>query len=175
MTRITLVLAPAMVSASLAEAQSVSFDRLALLVNQGDRIMVTDIAGRELRGRIVDLSPSTLSLQTDGLRHDLNGGDISAIRRRERDSLKDGAVLGFLSGAAIAVGFLVQTEARNNSGLVLSFASLAGAAGTAIGVCLDGLHEGSQVIYSAGGSNRRLAVSPLLSRSRRGLSVSLGF
>ena len=175
MTRITLVLVPAMVTASLAEAQSVPFDRLALLVNQGDRITVTDSAGRELRGRLLDLSPSTLSLQSDGLRHDLHGGDISAVRRRERDSLQNGAVIGFLSGAALAAGLLARTEAGLDPSFLLPFASLAGAAGAGIGVCLDSLHEGSQVIYRAAGSNRRLAVSPLLSRDSAGLSVSLGF
>ena len=68
MTRIALVLAAAMLplTASLAEAQTTaSFERLGLLVNQGDRVTVTDHAGQEFEGRLMDLSPTTLSLQID--------------------------------------------------------------------------------------------------------------
>ena len=51
MTRTALVLVAAVATASLAEAQTVeSVDRLALLVNQGDRISVTARNGRKLQG-----------------------------------------------------------------------------------------------------------------------------
>ena len=176
MTRIiSLVLAGATVTVSLAEAQSASFDRLALLVNQGDSITVTDDGGRVLQGRIVDLSSSTLSLQAGGLRRELNGGDVSVIRRRHRDSLKNGAGIGFAAGAAVAVGLLARYGGLHHSGVTLFYSSLFGAAGAGIGVGLDALHEDSQVIYSATPSNQRLAVSPLVSRDSGGLSVSLGF
>ena len=175
MTRIALVLVAATATAPLAEAQSLSFDRLALQLNQGDRITVTGSDGRELQGRIVDLSSSTLSLETAGLRRDLNGGDISVIRRRERDSLKNGAAIGFASGAAIMVGLFAHHGELHHAGFVFFYSSLFGAAGAGIGVGLDALHENSRVIYSTTPSNRRFAVSPLLSRDSGGLSVSLGF
>lgn len=88
MTRVALALVAATVTAtaSLAEAQTAtSFDRLALLVNQGDRVTVTDGAGRNLRGRIVDLSPSTISLRMDGARRDLHDAEVSIIRRSHHD------------------------------------------------------------------------------------------
>ncbi len=162
MTRIiTLVLTAAASTASFAEAQTVSFDRLALHLNQGDRITVTDGDGRELRGQIVDLSSSTLTLQTGGLRRDLDGGDISVIRRRERDSLKNGAAIGFASGAAFIVGLIAHTGELHHAhaGFVLFYSSLFGAAGAGIGAGLDALHEESQVVYRTAPSNRRLAVS----------------
>ena len=174
MTRIAFVLAVATVTASVGEAQSLSFDRLALQLDQGDRITVTDREGRELEGRIVGLSSSTLSLQAGGLRHDLTGGDVSVIRRQARDSLKNGAMIGFLSGAAFAVGLVAGSEC-SNAGLTLYAASLFGGAGAAIGVGVDALHQGSQVVYSAAPPTRRFAVSPVVSRGSRGLSVSLGF
>ena len=177
MTRIALVLAAATVTASLAEAQSLSFDRLALQLNQGDRITVTDRDGEELRGRIVDLSSSTLSLQTGGLRHDLAGGDISVIRRRERDSLKNGAAIGFASGVAgvaVLVGLVAPDGDLPPAGFMI-LGSLFGAAGAGIGAGLDALQEESRVVYRTAPSNRRLAVSPVVSRERQGVAVSLGF
>ena len=175
MTRIALVLVAATATAPLAEAQSLSFDRLALQLNQGDRITVTGSDGQELQGRIVDLSSSTLSLETAGLRRDLSGGDVSVIRRRERDSLKNGAAIGFASGAAIIVGLVAQYGELDHAGFVFFYSSLFGAAGAGIGAGLDALHENSRVIYSTTPANRRFAVSPLLSRDSGGLSVSLGF
>ena len=173
---ITLVLAAAAAAAPLAEAQRVTFDRLALQLTQGDPVTVTDGDGQELRGRIVDLSSSTLALETDGLRRDLDRGDISVIQRRERDSLTNGALVGFASGVAFAVT-LVAAECSGCAGDA-SYApwyALFGAAGAGIGAGLDSLHQGSRVVYRAASSDRRLAVSPVVSPERQGVSVSLGF
>ena len=172
---ITLVLGAAALTASLAEAQTVAFDRLALHLNQGDRVTVIYGDGRALQGQIVDLSSSTLTLQTGELRRDLDGGDISVIRRRERDSLKDGAAIGFASGAALVVGLIARSGGFHHTGVAFIYSSLFGAAGAGIGAGLDALHEESQVVYRTAPSNRRLAVSPVLSPERQGLSVSFGF
>ncbi len=172
MTRIVLVLAAATATAPLAGAQSLSFDRLALELNQGDRVTVTDSGGQKLQGRIVDLSPSILSLQAGALRRDLNRDDVSVVRRRERDSLTNGAVFGFASGVGVALALILVVGEGGGSA---SWYALFGAAGAGIGAGLDSLHQGSRVIYRAAPSNRRLAVSPRLSRDGAVLSVSLGF
>ena len=173
-----LALAAATLTAPLAEAQRVSFDRLALHLDQGDRVTVTDGAGHERQGRILDLSSSTLSLQVDGLRHDLDRADVSVIRRRERDSLKNGATIGFAVGMAAPVMTalaLFGTADYDDAGWLLFLSSLTGAGGMGIGIGLDALHEESRVVYRAASSNPRLAVSPVVSPERQGVSVSLGF
>ena len=88
-SRTTLVLL-AVLAAARADAQTVeprtaaSFERLGLLLDQGERIRVTDGAGRELQGRLIDLSLSTLSLRIADVRHDLQEADVAVIRRRQR-------------------------------------------------------------------------------------------
>lgn len=176
MTRTALVLVAATVTttASLAEAQTVeSFDRLALLVNQRDHITVTDRAGRELQGRLIDLSPASLSLLTDDGLRDLEETEIAVVRRRQPDSLKNGALLGSISGAVVA-GVLMSGEGAD-PGVYALFMSLFGAAGAGIGIGLDAGYVRSQVIYTARRPTPRVAVSPLLSRHRRGVALSLGF
>ena len=172
---IVLVLAATAATASLAEAQPVAFDRLALQLNQGDSVIVTHSDGRRLRGRIVDLSASTLALQIDGLRRDLDGSDISVIRHRERDSLENGAAIGFGSGVAISVSLFALFGGLDHAGIVFFYSSLFGAAGAGIGAGLDALHQEPRVVYRTAPSNRRLAVSPVVSPERQGVSVSLGF
>jgi len=173
---IALALAAATLTASLSEAQNASFDRLALRLNQGDQVTVTDSEGRETKGRIVDLSPSTLSLETAGLRRDLTGGDVSVIQRRYHDPLGNGALIGFVSGVAF-IATLVAAECPDcrNDPEVMPWYALFGAAGAGIGMGFDALHQGSRVVYRAAPSDRRLAVSPVVSRERQGVSVSLGF
>lgn len=172
---IVLVLAATAATASLAEAQPVAFDRLALQLNQGDSVIVTHCDGGRLRGRIVDLSASTLALQIDGLRRDLDGSDISVIRHRERDSLENGAAIGFGSGVAISVSLFALFGGLDQAGIVFFYSSLFGAAGAGIGAGLDAMHQEPRVVYRAAPSNRRIAVSPVVSPERQGVSVSLGF
>ena len=181
MTRTTLVLLAALAAAARADAQAVeprtaaSFERLGLLLEQGERIRVTDGAGRELRGRLIDLSSSTLSLRVAGVRHDLQEADVAVIRRQRRDGLGNGALVGFLSGAAVAASLLNAEGGSIRRGAALPVMSLFGAAGAGVGVGVDALIERSQVVYRAEDASRRLTLSPLLSRDRRGLSLSLAF
>ena len=178
MARTALVLAAATVTttASLAAAQTVeSFDRLALLVNQRDHITVTDRTGRELQGRLIDLSPASLSLFTDDGLRNLEETEVAVIRRRQPDSLKNGALLGAVSGAVVAGVLMSDEGAGSQPGVYALFMSLFGAAGAGIGIGLDAGYVRSQVIYTARRPTRRVAVSPLLSRHRRGVAVSLGF
>ena len=177
MTRIALVLVAVTATPSLAQAQTpTSFDRLWLLVNQGDRISVTDRNGRRLQGRLIDLSPTTLSLQMDDGRRELEEAEVSIIRRSRHDSLKNGAIIGFVSGAVLtAILFGDDWCWTCHPAEATLITSVYGAAGAGIGVGVDALVEGSQVVYRARRSARRLSVTPLLSRDRRGLSVSLGF
>ena len=163
------------------------FQDLPLLVNLGDRITVTDNTGRELRGRIIDLSPSTLSLLVDGIPRDLDEADVTVIRQRQRDSLKNGALYGFVPGAVVG-GLFFAGGASDYPIFVLGIASLFGLGGAAIGAGVDALMESQQVIYDASASaqrltvlpllsrqHRRVSVAPLLSRDRKGVAISLGF
>lgn len=69
--RLSLLLLLIVVFPAPAAAQTASsFEQLALLVESGSRITVTDSAGSEQTGRIVALSPSAIELLVDGVRHD---------------------------------------------------------------------------------------------------------
>ena len=83
--------------------------------------------------------------------------------------------MGFLSGAAVAASLLNAEGGSIRRGAALPVMSLFGAAGAGAGVGVDAPIERSQVVYRAEGTSRRLTISPLLSRDRRGLSLSLAF
>lgn len=176
MTRTALVLAAAMAAASPTEAQTVeSFDRLALLVNQGDHIEVMVRGGRKLQGRLIDLSPASLSLLIEDDLHDLEETEVAVVRRRQPDSLKNGAIAGSIVGAVVAGVLMADEGPGSYPGVYTLFMSLFGAAGAGIGIGFDAGYVRSEVVYTARRSTRRVAVSPLLSRHRRGVALSLGF
>lgn len=158
-----------------AEASATSFHELPLRLSLGDRITVTDNAGRALQGSLVDLSPSALSVLADGVQYELQETDVASIRQRRPDSVKNGAWTGFFVGVAVAAASLNDTEAGHYPGIVLAVAGLYGGAGAGIGALLDLSRTGSHVVYKTRGSARSVSVAPLLSRDRQGVAVSLGF
>ena len=169
------VLLLVMASGTPAGAQTAgSFGQLALLVEAGDRVTVTDDTGRMHTGRIVDVTSSALALLVDGVQHDFREVRVHTIRQWRPDSLKNGAWFGFAFGAALgATAFLPRYDLAGRYAAM--FFGLHAAAGTGIGVGLDALMPSRQVIYQSAGSARRMTVAPLLGRHRRGLAVSLGF
>ena len=163
---------------SAAEAQVAgSFEQLQSLVEPRDRVTVTDRTGQELTGSITSLSPASLTLLVEGSQRVFDElvfdePDVSEIRQRRPDSLMDGAVYGL--GIGLGWGWLTLVEAggSDSANIVLANTSILGAV---LGVVIDAIIQRRRVIYRLSGSARRLTVSPLVARGRRGVAVSLGF
>ena len=195
----------AMPSLSAAQAPpdtpTAAFHELPLLLKLGDRITVTDDTGRELQGELIDLSPSALSVlvderddlqETDSAgktrcpngwrcsieeqtRYDLRETEITGITQRHPDSLKDGALRGFMAGAAVGSILVATRGGGYHPGYMLAGAIFFGGLGVSVGMGVDAARAGSRVVYDTRGSSRRVSVVPLLSRDRKGIAVSLGF
>jgi hypothetical protein len=164
-----------------AEAQAVasSFEQLSLLVKSGDRITVVDPTGREAKGRIGNLSRETLTLDTPAGPRALGEADVSEIRQRRDDSLKNGAIIGAVAGAAY---FMTMAAVLGDSdgGDVIVGAAVAGGVlfaglGAAAGAGIDALITRDRVIYRTGSRGSRVGVSPLFGRGRRGAAVTVRF
>ena len=157
------------------ETPPAAFQDLALLVNPGDGIAVTDDTGRELQGDLVDISPSALSVRVAGTRYDLQESKYTVTRQRRQDSLKNGALLGFLAGAGSTAVLLAASGEYFYSVQWAMFPVIMGGAGAGIGILVDSMITESKLIFSKKRSVRRVSVAPLLSRDRKGVAISLGF
>ena len=108
-------------------------------------------------------------------RYDLQETDIAEITQRHPDSLKEGALRGFVSGAALASVLILSDGLGFHPGHLLLGIGVYGGIGAVVGVVVDSARVGSRVVYDTRGSSRRVSVVPLLSRDRKGIAVSLGF
>ena len=175
----TLLLLTVLAAAPTAEAQTMagSFEQLQVLVKPGDTISVTDNTGREFKGQIASLSSSSLALLVEGGRRDLTEVEITTIRQDRQDSLGNGAKwgLGIGAGLGLAAGVAIASGDGNASALIPILALVYGGLGAGVGAGLDALILSNQIIYYKPSNSARLTVSPLVTRERKGVLLSVRF
>jgi hypothetical protein len=164
------------------EAQVVasSFDQLIVLVKPGDTITVVDVAGREARGRIGDLSRDTLTVVTKAGPLQLGEADVARISQNRNDSLRNGAIIGAAAGAGYGLAMLTLAAALDDGGGPIPISVVTGmiiftGIGAAAGAGIDALITRRQVIYERPGGARKIGISPLFLHGRRGVAVSVTF
>jgi hypothetical protein len=169
---------------SVTEAQqALTLEQMALLVRPGDTVTVIDTSGRQVKGRIQDLSATSLRLLgSDRQPVSFAASDISTVRQRRADPLGNGARNGFWSGAAFGVFAALIAISEDDSYLDYSWVAVPlaggvyGGIGAAIGVGVDALIVRNQVIYARPASPRNVVtVSPIAAKRQRGLRVSVRF
>jgi hypothetical protein len=167
--------------AGLAAAQEPvkSFDQLNTRLRVGDTIYVTDAQGFERSGKILDLSAASLTFDDGGPRT-VAGSEVRVVKERERDSLKNGALIGLAVGAGIGSTFaaLICSGDGCDAGGVLLGVGLYGAIGAGIGTGIDAAIPGrKRVVYRAAGamSAPRVSLAPVVTPRRKGLALSISF
>ena len=163
------------------EAQDVasSFDQLRVLVKPGDKISVVDVVGRTADGRIGTLTRDALTLVTEAGPRRLGEGDVAQIRQRRDDSLKNGAIIGAVAGAAYFVTAAALLRDSDGGEVIVGTAIVGGVLfagmGAAAGVGIDALIARQQVIYQKPGGGSGVSLAPLFGHGRRGATISVRF
>lgn len=175
-------LLPLLLGVSNAESQEVagSFELLRSRVTVGDNVTVTDVMGREMRGTIAKLSPSSLALVVGQTQTEFFEADVERVSRR--DSRRNGTLWGLGTGVVLGVLLdrsLVDEYGRDDisTGSSTSFIATSAGIGAGIGFVVDALIKGQRVIYSRPrtSTGKSVTVLPLWGTRPRGISVSLKF
>ena len=158
-------------------------DTIRQRVKEGQKVRITDDQGREWQGRIEDLAPDNLVLLTkDRQRRNVPYAVILRIDR-PHDTLANGALVGFVSGAVYGLLAIVAEEnADCDPGAFFSCGDPTGAAyvvippvlgaiGAGIGVAIDALVRRDPTLFRRGDS--RVMLAPTLGRGVRGISLSV--
>ncbi len=159
-----------------------SFDQLNTRLVPGDTIWVTDGEGREVKGKVQSLSSNALSLDANGPRT-FAARDVSVIRERPRDSLKNGTLIGLGIGGGLATAWCIGAIATDEhpgvecpEGFIVF-----GGLGTLLGLGIDALIPGKKiVVYRAPGpagapGHARVSIVPVVTPRTRGVALSYSF
>jgi hypothetical protein len=152
---------------------------LQVLVKPGDTVTVTDAAGKETKGKVAELSGSTLALLAGDTRLELRESDVLTIKQLHTDSLANGAILGAAGGAAfvaaMGVIFSEDSDEWTASDVAVALGIYAGI-GTGIGVGIDALIRKKHVIYQhPPTSGVQVGIAPWLTSQRKGVQVTVRF
>jgi hypothetical protein len=135
-----------------AQESASSFAALAGRIRVGQMIWVTDTTGRELRGRLERLSTDELVLKTTGI-DTFAAPDVRRVRARDRDSLKNGALIGLGVGGAIGSAWCIGAIADDSGDIDARVECAEGftvfpGLGALIGLVVDAVIPGKmRVIY----------------------------
>ena len=158
-------------------------DAIRRRVKEGQKVRITDEQGREWQGRIDALTPDNLVLLTkDRQRRDVPYGLILRIDR-PRDTLANGALIGFISGAMF--GLLAVAAEENDdcepgaffscgdptAAAYVLLPAILGGAGAGIGIGIDALVRRDPTLFRR--ADARVMLAPALGRGVRGFSLSV--
>jgi hypothetical protein len=159
-------------------------DTIRARIKEGQKVRVTDEQGREWHGRIGELASDHLTLLTsDRQRRDVAYRTILRIDR-PHDTLANGALIGFTSGAALGLLAVVSEENRDcepagffscgdpPAAAYLVAPLVLGGLGAGVGVGIDALIRRDANLFQRG-EERGATLTPVLGRSVRGLAVSV--
>jgi hypothetical protein len=162
----------AILAASPAPAQTVanSFEELQQVLKKGQTVVVTDASGQRTRGKVADVSAFSVVVFIPETR---TFTEAMVTDIRATDSLSNGALTGAAIGTGLAMwDYLVDPSEPGNAAVFTVAIGL----GTAIGACIDALvKRGGRILYASPRQTRRLTISPLLAKDRRGALVSVRF
>jgi len=163
---IVIVLAAAAVPASAQYAAT--FDELPGATKPGQKLLVFDDEGNEIRGRLAGVTADTVTLRVKEGTRELTRDHITLIRTPSQDSVLNGAAIG----AAVTGGFMLLSfmECDNCTG-VGTFVLGAAAWGAGIGAIIDACILTPRDVYRAG--KRHVDVRPVVTPNARGATLSL--
>jgi hypothetical protein len=171
------LLCPRESKAQAREAES--FQELQLLVKPGDKISVTNMQGVITQGKIEGISASKLSLKTKSSILELSESDVSRIRQKRGDSLKNGAIIGTAIGGGFALLgiFSCNGVCEGSAGDLVGGGLIVTGLGTTVGIGIDALVKHQELIYIGRSrvSVNLKSVRPIVTPARKGVSMSLVF
>lgn len=159
--------------------QATSFEQLQLLVKPGDTVTVTESTGQLSKGKIAELTRSSLRLVVGGVVRDIAATDVSEVKQRRSDPLGNGARNGAIAGAAFGTfsAFFGDCPRGSCGGQRVAIVGVMGAFGAGLGVGVDALIIRTKVVYRGpvGPASVRFNIAPVIDKRRKGIALSVRF
>src|SRR5262245_182079 len=153
----SLFLSACVATAQPPVAQPVqSFPELRQHVAPGETIYVVDAVGEEVKGRLLNIRDTGITVGVDGMRKEFSLDNVAVINRVRRDPVKNGVLTGLASGALIglAVGWRADSPTcSRDRGIECRQGAIIGAYGGAFwgsifGWIVDAAHRTRETIFT---------------------------
>jgi hypothetical protein len=161
---IALVVALLLPAAALAQDRTA---RRAPPVHPEEVIVTQSASGEQLRGYLVQLSPTTLAILVDGKRVEVPIENVLRIDG-QNDSVKNGAAIGAVVAGGLTA--LACGPALGSSGICVTSTLFYTGIGALMGAGVDVLHKGRTTIYSKPAAVA-IAVAPAGKGARAQLAI----
>ncbi len=179
------IVLPMVLVPSIGHAQRVtgSFDELQRIVEPNRSVIVTDNAGQKTKGKIVEISTTSLTLVVKRTPENPTGRRMftqdSVLKVARTDSLLNGTFIGVGIGVAAALIFTRSVCSPDPECRAIADAIGFGAfvpSGAVAGALIDrAIGNGPIYVAPSRASRVSLGVSPLLGRTGRGIALSVRF
>ena len=155
--------------ASPAQTVASSFEELPQVLKKGQNVVVIDAGGQRTKGRVADVSASSLVLMPDARTF----AEAAVTEIRATDPVLNGALIGAAVGLGFAMwDYLIDPSEPGNAAV---FAVAIGL-GTAVGAGTDALvNRRGKILFASPRQTRRLIISPILRKDRQGVLASVRF
>jgi hypothetical protein len=174
-----LVSIPAALAAQ-APARSLEELRSRPKAATGESVQVIDSAGTSIKGKIAEITTNSLTLTVDGAPRIVNESLIKEIRYRPKDSLWNGTLIGIIAGLGVGWTMVAttcgdDTECAFYAGVAFIPVSIGG--GAAAGAIIDARMRRTEIIFKNPTVARsgRLTISPILTKSNKGIRFAFSF
>ena len=162
-----------------AQQPAQSFAQLQVLLAPGETIWLTDADGREVEGRLRQLTPDAVQVDVDGQGRTWEASQVRSIRHRHNDSVVNGALIGGAVGAGVYAGLVAAlcSEGSNCRGGQAVGAVAAGfLVGAGLGTLVDALVRGQRTIYTSPDTpSTSVTVVPVVAPRHASVSMTLRF
>ena len=161
--------------ASIAPADAQAQDRndfsqLQATLKQNDKLTVTTESGMKIKGKLIEVSPDQIVLNSNGAPQQIPASRILKVQRKH-----NGVLLGALIGAGVGILPAVAISSyTNNEGGSSAWAAMPIGVGAAMGVGIDALLSKNRTVYQRNAS-QRVTLTPVVDRNRRGVRLALQF
>jgi hypothetical protein len=137
----------------------------------GETVTATDKAGQKTKGKLLALNDTTLTLQTEQGDVALQGAELTKVQARRSGPLWNGALIGFAVPTVTIGLFAAEYGCSGDCAALIAFY---GAIGAGVGVGIDALVKGNITVLDTQGKGR-VALAPILGKSRKGVLCSVRF
>ena len=130
---------------------------------------MTDTNGQRTKGKVTDVSPSSLVLLLPEARV---FPEPTVTEIRTTDPLSNGALIGAAVGTGLATWDYLIDPSEPGNAVVFSIAI---GLGTAIGAGIDALVSSGGTLYASPGQTRRVTLAPISGKGRQGARLFVRF